>query len=307
MPDLSVVIVSYNTRDLLPCCLTELREAVAGIEHELIIVDNASTDSSREYLRHEAGDIRLILNERNLGFAAANNQGLRIAEAPIILLLNSDAYISAETVRSAMRTIHCNPHIGLVGVRILNPDGTVQAESGTFPTLWNDIRVSVGLDQLGRSSGQVPTVAWPVDWVHGACMFARRVAVQAVGELDERYFMYSEEVDWCHRFWNSGWQVWYLPEITAVHLGGASSQSNDLSRRMALYQSRLGLRRRLAGPHSSVLLWFAMIVGLVGRLAMRPVLQFITRRKVGYQSADADWQLLLAIVRMDPLSRKLAS
>ena len=307
MPDLSVVILSYNTLDLLERCLSELRAAAREIEHEIIVVDNGSTDGSREFLQQRAGDVRLILNERNLGFAAANNQGLRIAAAPISLLLNSDAFVTAETLQRAIQAIRRNPYIGLVGVRILNPDGTIQAENGAFPTLWQDIRLSVGLDQLDRRSGRAPEVAWPVDWVHGACMFARKLAVDAVGGLDERYFMYSEEVDWCHRFWKTGWQVWYLPDVTAVHLGGGSSRSNDLSRRISLYQSRLGLRRRLAGPHSSLLLWLAMLSGLAGRLAVRPVLQFITRRKVGYQSATADWQLLVAIARMDPLARNLAS
>ena len=307
MPDLSVIIVSYNTRDLLARCLSEVRAAAQDIPHEIIVVDNASSDGSRAYLERQASDLRLILNERNLGFAAANNQGMKIAEAPILLLLNSDAFVTAETLRRGMNTIRHNPYVGLAGVRILNPDGTIQAEHGDFPTLWHDIRISIGLDQLDRKASQAPSVAWPVDWVHGACMFARREAVQTVGGLDERFFMYSEEVDWCHRFWDAGWQVWYLPDASAVHVGGASSHSNDLVRRVALYQSRLGLRRHIAGPHSSLLLWIAMISGLAGRLVIRPLLQSLTRRKVGYQSAVADWQLLVAIVRMDPLARNLAS
>lgn len=310
MPDLSIIIASYNTRDLLERCIVELREAIHGIDHEIIVVDNGSSDGSRSFLENEqcnADDVRLILNERNLGFAAANNQGLRVATAPIVLLLNSDAFITAETVKQAMQTIRCNPYVGLVGVRILNTDGSIQAESGTFPTLWQDVRVSLGLDQLERSGSTSPAVAWPVDWVHGACMFARRIAVQAVGGLDERFFMYSEEVDWCHRFWDCGWQVWYLPDVAAVHLGGSSSRTNDLSRRVALYQSRLGLRRHLAGPVSSLVLWLAMVSGLAARMALRPLLQLVARREVGNQSASTDWQLLLAIARMDPLARNMAT
>lgn len=309
MPDLSVVIASYNTRDLLARCISELRAAADGLALELIIVDNASTDGSREFLAEQAqaGQLRVIQNERNLGFAGANNQGLRSATAPVILLLNSDAFVTAATLRLALKTIHCNPYVGVVGVRILNPDGSIQAESGTFPTLWQDIRVSVGLDQLDRKPARAPEVAWPVDWVHGACLFVRKAAYEAVGGLDERFFMYSEEVDWCHRFWAADWQVWYVPEATAVHLGGASSRSNDLGRRAALYESRLGLRRHIAGPHSSLLLWLAMLAGMTGRVAVRPLLQVLTRRRVGYQSAETDLQLLRAIARMDPLARKLAS
>ncbi len=306
MAELSVVIVSYNTCDLLARCLSELRIAAQHLVLEIIVVDNGSTDGTREFLAGQL-DIQSILNDCNSGFAVANNQGFKLAEAPIILLLNSDAFVTSQTLRRAMRAMQYNPFVGLVGVKILNADGSIQAENGSFPTLWHDIRASIGLNQFERGQKHAPTVSGPVDWVHGACMFARKEAIEAVGGLDERYFMYSEEIDWCHRFWDANWQVWYVPEASAVHVGGSSSRSNDLSRRVALYESRLGLRRHLTGPHSSLLLWLAMLSGLTGRVITRPLLQAVTRREFGNQSATADWQLVRAIARMDPLARKLAS
>ena len=307
MPELSVVIASFNTRDLLARCIEEFRRAAANIDHEIIIVDNGSTDGSREYLQGLGDAIKLELNDENLGFAAANNIGMKLATAPLLLLLNSDAFVTGETLGCVIQKMKYNPRIGMAGVQILNPDGTIQAESGDFPTFWQDVRVSIGLDQLGAGQRRAPSASWPVDWVHGACMFVRREAFEQVGGMDQRFFMYSEEVDWCRRFWEHDWQVWYVPEATATHLGGGSSRSNDLNRRIALYQSRLGLRRRIAGPHSSFLLWTAMIAGLAARLIARPALQLIARHRVGRQSAGADWQLLRAIAHMDPLARYIAS
>ena len=228
---------------------------------------------------------------------------MQAATAPVILLLNSDAFVTPETLRAGLALMRDQPAAGVAGVQILNPDGSIQAESGRFPSLWGDICTSLGMDQFGQGARRAPESAAPVDWVHGACMFVRRRALESVGGLDPRFFMYSEEVDWCRLFWGVGWEVWYLPEVHVVHIGGASSRSNDLSRRVALYRSRLGLRRRLDGPHASALLWLAMLAGLAVRIVSRPVLEFLLRRKLGRQSPRSDLQLLRAIARMDPLSR----
>jgi hypothetical protein len=303
MPQLSVVIASYNTRDLLKECIETLQRAGNGVDLEVIVVDNASTDGSRQYLASLGRRVRLILNDANLGFAAANNAGMRIASAPVILLLNSDAFVTRKTLHAGLAILHDQPQAGLAGVRILNPDGSIQAESGSFPSLWQDICISLGVERFRKPSPGVSKVAAPVDWVHGACMFVRKRALQSVGGLDSRFFMYSEEVDWCRRFWEAGWAVWYLPTVDVVHIGGASSSTKDLSRRVALYRSRLGLRRRLDGPLASMLLWLAMLAGFAARIVTRSVLQALFRRHVGRQSARADWQLLCAIVRMDPLAR----
>jgi GT2 family glycosyltransferase len=303
MPELSAVILSYNTRALLQECIETLLRAATGLDLELIVVDNGSTDGSRSFLESLGGGIRLILSDDNLGFAGGNNAGMGIATAPVVLLLNSDAFVTAETLHAALAVLSDQPQVGLVGVRILNPDGSVQAESGSFPSLWQDILTSLGIERHKGASKTVPKTTGPVEWVHGACMFARASALASAGGLDERFFMYSEEVDWCRRFWEAGWEVWYLPETCVVHIGGASSGSNDLGRRVALYRSRLGLRRRLDGPLASLLLWTVMLGGFTARIATRPLLQAVLRRRIGRQSARADWQLLCAVARMDPLAR----
>lgn len=304
MPDLSVVIVSYNTRAVLGDCLASLFDAAraASLSTEVIVVDNASSDGSADFVAAEYPAARLVRNARNLGFAAANNQGLARARAPFCLLLNSDAFIGTAALRAGVDLLRGGPEIGLVGVRIDNPDGSLQAAHGTFPTLWGDICLSLGADRLIARSKLADRHTGPVDWVHGACMFARVAALRQVGPLDERFFMYSEEVDWCWSFWAANWEVWYLGEVSVVHLGGASHTS-DLRRRAALYRGRLGLRRRFGGPAASMVLWATILVGLGARSVGRGVAQSLLRRNLGRQSPRSDWQLAREVSRMDPLAR----
>jgi N-acetylglucosaminyl-diphospho-decaprenol L-rhamnosyltransferase len=302
VPELSVVIVSYNTRDILARCLRDLSAAAAGLDVETIVVDNGSTDGSVELMAHWP-DVTLIANRDNGGFATANNQGLSAARAPFSLLLNSDAFIGAVALANGLGVLRERPSVGLVGVRLLNMDGTVQAEHGTFPSLWQDIRVSAGLDRFAVARAVPLRSPGPVDWVQGACMFVRMEALHGVGLLDTRFFMYSEEVEWCRRFWEHGWQVWYLPDATVAHIGGASSTGLDLRRRAALYRGRLGLRRRMDGWPASALLWICMLSGLLVRIATRALARMVARREVGRQTPRSDWELLRLIARMDPFAR----
>jgi GT2 family glycosyltransferase len=301
VPELSVIIVSYNTREILARCLRELMIAATGLDVEIIVVDNGSTDGSVERLATWP-NVTLIANHDNVGFAAANNQGLAAARAPFALLLNSDAFIGAATLASGLAILREQPSVGLAGVRLLNVDGTLQAQHGTFPSLWHDIRVSAGLDQLAAAHSFAPVTPGPVDWVQGACMFVRKAAVHDVGPLDTRFFMYSEEVEWCRRFWEHDWQVWYVPTAAVTHIGGASSTGLDLRRRAALYRGRLGLRRRMNGPQASALLWCCMLSSLLARIATRTLARMVTRHDVGRQTPRSDWELLRLIARMDPFA-----
>lgn len=310
-PALTVLIVSYNTRELLDRCLETLFasvDALAGIAVEVIVVDNGSTDGSVELLATRYPTITVLRNAANRGFAGANNRGLALVRTPMVLLLNSDAFVTAAALSRSVDLLRTEPRVGMVGVRLTNPDGTVQAEGGCFPTLWADFAVSVGLNQVvGRMAGRRSRVAatriGPADWVQGAYMLVRTAALREVGLLDEVFFMYSEEVDWCRRFWSHGWEVWYAGDVSVVHVGGASAGENDFGRRQALYRSRLGLRRRLSGPGSSATLWLGMLVGLGARVLVRAVTARVTRRRHGRHSSTADWRLLRAVARMDPLAR----
>jgi GT2 family glycosyltransferase len=303
MADLSVIILSYNTRDLLARCLAALYSAAGDLALEVIVVDNGSIDDSVALVRRDFPATTVIANEVNAGFAAANNQGIALATAPVVLLLNSDAFVTEQSLRRCMNVLDIRQEAGLVGVRLVNEDGSPQAEYGTFATLWDDMLVSTGLDQLFPRRRPRITAAGPVDWVQGACMFARRAALHDVGGLDPHFFMYSEEVEWCRRFWQHGWEVWYVPDAPIVHIGGASSTALATTRRAHMYRSRLGFRRRCAGPAASAALWLVMIAGLGARVAGRSATEVVTRRSVGRHRASADRQLLRVVLRMDPLAR----
>jgi GT2 family glycosyltransferase len=304
MPDLCALIVSYNTRDLLLRCLRSLFAAgnEAGLGVEAIVVDNGSTDGSVVAVAAEFPQVRLLTSGRNLGFAGANNLALARSIAPVTLLLNSDAFVTGAALRRGYNFVLAAPEVGIAGLRLVNPDGSFQAAYGTFPTLWDDLCLSLGLDQLARRDEPDTRRVGPVDWVHGACLFVRTTALRQVGPLDERFFMYSEEVDWCHRFWSAGWEVWYLGDVAITHVGGAS-HLNDLNRRLALYRGRLGLRRRFGGPLSSVALWIGIVVGLAARVAVRAAAVALSRRQLGRQTPRADWDLARQFARLDPLAR----
>lgn len=303
MVELSVVILSFNTHELLGRCIAHAETAVRGRNAEIIVVDNGSTDGTLDDLRQLGSRVRLIQADRNLGYAGGNNLGIASATGECILLINSDAFVTRAAVDQALDLFTHQPRLGICGVRIVNPDGSLQAGPGRFPTLWDDVATSLGIDQLRGSPGHVSDRApRPVDWIHGACLFVRRATIDQIGDLDTSFFMYSEEVEWCHRCWSAGWQVWYLPAAPVVHLGGASSENDDIGRRTALYQSRLKLRRRVSGRFAAGLLWLAMVLGLTGRIVVRSMLQLLSRRRVGRQSPRSDWQLLIAMSRAHPLS-----
>jgi N-acetylglucosaminyl-diphospho-decaprenol L-rhamnosyltransferase len=303
MPDLSVVIVSYNTRGILRRCLLSLYDAAMNVPLQVIVVDNASTDGTIEMLQTRFPEVVIVANSMNTGFAAANNQGIELAEADALLLLNSDAFVTPEAIQAGLEALH-RPGVGMAGVDLVNEDGSFQATSGRFPTLLSDVARSIGLDRLIPGQRQRLVEPATADWVQGACMFVRAAAIIDAGPLDADFFMYSEEVEWCWRIWRAGWEVWQLHGVAVVHLGGASSSTNDLSRRAALYRSRLALRRRIGGPVASFVLWTIMIAGLAGRIPARGVARLTLRRNVGIQTMSADAQLLWMLLQTNPLSRR---
>jgi N-acetylglucosaminyl-diphospho-decaprenol L-rhamnosyltransferase len=232
--DLSLILVSYRSREPLLACLRALRTdaQTAGIRTETVVVDNDSRDGTLEALATEFPDARLVANRENAGYARAVNQGLAATAAPFALVLNPDCVVRAGALRALLDHAAARPGAGLVGPRILNPDGSLEYSARAFPDhftfLFNRYSLLTRLFPGNRFSRRYLLTDWDhasareVDWISGACMLARRAAVEQVGGMDEAFFMFNEDVDWCRRMKPAGWTVDYEPAAVVVHHIGAS-------------------------------------------------------------------------------------
>jgi N-acetylglucosaminyl-diphospho-decaprenol L-rhamnosyltransferase len=220
--DVSIIILSYNTRDLLRACLRSVAAGTAGLTVETIVVDNGSADGSAEMVAREFPEAVLIAHGANLGFAGGNNRAIERCSGRFVLLLNADAALQRATLAALVGYLERHPRVGAAGPRLLNTDGSFQPSAFGFPTLG---RMALAVTRLSRlllghtERGCVyrPEAAMPVDWVTAACVMVRREAIAAVGLLDERFFFDFEDVDWCRRLWNAGWEVHAVPEAVATH------------------------------------------------------------------------------------------
>ncbi len=230
MADVSIIIVSYNTRELLWDCLTSVAPGCEGLSTEVFVVDNASSDGSADMVRKEFPQVRLVVNDLNLGFAAANNLGLERAAGRYMVLLNSDSQIRQAAMTTLVEFMDARPTAGYCGPRLLNADGGLQASARRFPTFLSDAFSMLGLDRrypysrhaLSLHSGSRSGKPFPADWLSGACLMVRSAAVAQVGLMDAGFFLYFEETDWCRRMACVGWEGWYVPQAEVVHLGGQS-------------------------------------------------------------------------------------
>ena len=253
--DLSVVIVSWNTRELLLRCLAALDAAAGGLRVEAIVVDNGSTDGTPEAVQACFTEVQLIALGANPGFAAANNRGLAAAGGRTICLLNPDTEPRPGALRALVDYLDRHPDVGMVGPRLLNPDGSEQAVGFRFPTLaqvFLDFFPFGGRLAGSRLNGRYPRAprdrAFPIDFPLGACMAVRRAVLDTTGPLDEGFFIYSEEVDWCRRLRDDGWRVVCLPTSEIVHHGGQSTGQQPGRMFVELHRSRRRYYRRRHGP-----------------------------------------------------------
>ena len=231
---LSVVVVSFNTREVLRRCLTELAADGQPLALEVFVVDNGSRDGSVEMVASEFPHVRLLNPNRNLGFAAANNLMFPVAQGQYVVLLNSDAFLLPGALQRAFERMESEPGTGLAGGRLIGEDGSWQPSARQFPSLLNDFLSFSGLAHRFRKSrfwGRAdrtwadPLQEADVDWVPGAFSIIRASVLEQVGGFDESFFLYYEEVDLCRRIKAAGYAVRYWPDVVVVHLGGESSTS----------------------------------------------------------------------------------
>jgi GT2 family glycosyltransferase len=212
MTEVSVVVVNWNTQDILRDCLKSIYEQAGEIDLEVIVIDNASTDGSVEMVKKDFPQVTLIENSQNRGFAAANNQGIDISKGRYVLLLNSDTVVLDNAIAKTVAFADSHPKAAIVGCRVLNPDQTLQPTCFMFPSILNMLLSSTYLYKIFPKSkffGREQMTWWDrsdvreVDVVTGCFMLIRRKAIQQVGTMDEQFFMYGEETDWCYR-WPAG-------------------------------------------------------------------------------------------------------
>lgn len=252
--DLSILVVSWNTRDILCDCLESIYRCTTNMQFEIFVVDNNSSDGTSQTVKEKYPAVRLINNFENAGFARANNQALGNASGRYVVLLNPDTLCHDGALEKLVAFLDNNPDAGIVGPLVLNPDGTLQYSWARFPGVMDEI---VGrLDRYIRDRKAIPKSAestrqlgqFETDWVGGCCLVARSDAIKDVGFLDEDLFMYSEEMDWCYRFKKLGWSIWVQPEAEIVHLGGqSSSQASEASKKYLRNSKRVYFRKH-KGP-----------------------------------------------------------
>lgn len=255
--DLSVIIVNWNSGPLLRQCLDALPGAAAGISYEVFVVDNASTDDSVALAQPSPQAFHLTVLPKNSGFARANNVALRGARGKIVLLLNPDTEPFCESLQSLIRFFDTHPRAGVVGGRLLYPDGTVQQSVRTFPT---PLVLALLLTRLARAFPNLPAYrrhemagfphdrAEKVDQVMGAFFAIRRDVLGRVGLLDEGYWIWFEEVDFCRRTASAGWEVWFTPSAAAIHHRAAAfRQVSSLWRARRFSRSALRYARKHFG------------------------------------------------------------
>jgi GT2 family glycosyltransferase len=259
--DLSIVIVSWNTQSMTRDCLRSVYAGLGALQTQVVVVDNASTDGSQHMIKTEFPQVLLIHNKDNAGFARANNQAFSQCLGRHILLLNSDTLILGQTLEKSVAYLDRNPQVGAMGCRVLNTDGSMQPTCGRFPTLWNLLVLTSGVARIPglRRLDAYQLTHWDrnderdVDSVTGCYLMVRHSAMRKVGRLDESFFFYGEETDWCTRFLAQNWAVRFAPVGEIIHHGGASAKKLNHKRDLLLSKGLILLHRKHNGLLSALI------------------------------------------------------
>jgi N-acetylglucosaminyl-diphospho-decaprenol L-rhamnosyltransferase len=306
-PSLSIIIVGWNVRQLLETALASIYASVLeGEPPEVILVDNASTDGTPAMVGTAYPQVRLIANRVNRGFTGANNQGIAAAGGEYILLLNPDTEVIGDALNRLVAYLEQHPRVGLVGPRLLNPDGTTQSSRRRLPTLpilflestWLEGLTPKGLLKAHYMLDRSDASDQEVGWVTGAAMLVRRAVIEQVGVLDEGFFMYSEELDWCRRIRDAGWEVAYTPTSEIIHYGGKSSEQVAPARHIYFQSSKVRYTQKYHGVVTAEMLrlW------LLGQYVWQTVLEGLKwvighRRTLRAARVKAYWRVLKSGLR----------
>jgi GT2 family glycosyltransferase len=267
--DLSIIIVNWNTKEYLLPCLKSIFKGGQGTGWEVIVVDNGTRDGSREEVKKVFPSARLIENEKNFGFAKAANQGLQKASGRYALLLNPDTQVENGAIERLVSFMDAHSDVGVAGAQLLNADGTKQNSIANFPSLGTELLNKSLLRWLfpKKFPGKGRNYSEPieVDSVIGACMMVRRDTLDQVGLLDEDYFLFLEETDWCYRMKKAGWKIYHVPQAEIYHFQGKNAETVKKRARVEFYRSRYHFFKKNRGN----LQWFFLFIGLIIRLGFQ--------------------------------------
>lgn len=287
-PVVSIIIVNYNAGDLLAECVAAALAQTVALE--VLVSDNASGDDSLEQVRQRFGSdarLRLIENGANLGFAAANNRALVLARAPWVLCLNPDCLLAPDTLRRWLAVLDARPDIGLSGPLVLDPDGREQrACRRVIPDPWIALRSLLRLERwlpgtrhMEQRDQPLPTAPVEVEAVSGSCMLVRRAAIEAVGPLDEGYFLHCEDLDWFVRLRQAGWEILFVPEIAVIHHKGACSGADPLAVERHKHRGMERFYRKFHIERDPRLLGWLVILGIRAHLLLYQVRTLVRRAR----------------------------
>lgn len=265
---LSIVIINWNTKSMLHDCLESVFDNLGGLNAEVIVVDNASDDCSPDMVEHDFPDTVLVRNTKNHGFAAANNQALEIATGEYLLLLNSDTIVLGDVLQRSVHFMEGNPEAGMMGCRVLNTDRTMQPTCSMFPSLLNLMLLSSGLWKLPWPPffDRYQMRRWDrrdereVDVISGCYLMVRKSAMDQVGLLDENFFFFGEETDWCTRFKKAGWDLRFAPVGEIIHHGSVSARKLNYRRDLLLSNGLVRLHRKHNGQLMAALVWTVLFL-----------------------------------------------
>jgi GT2 family glycosyltransferase len=298
--DLSIIIVSWNAKGHLINCLNSLSKLNRS-DWEIIVVDNNSEDGSHEEVETKFPHVKLIKNKENLGFAKANNIGIRASSGRYICLINSDVIVLDGCIEKLIEFMDKNPSVGMSGPRILNPDHTLQHNCFHFPSIRNNLSQALGLNKLFPKSpffSEQIMKYWPhdcerrVDALNGCFLMVRRKAIDEVGLLDEDFFFYGEDIDWCRQFRDSGWEVVFYPEAATIHFGGASSSNAPVKFYLEMQKADLQYWRKHHGRLGQSVYWMIILLRQLVRL---PVYVLIYIFRPGARRGEALFKLKRAL------------
>ncbi|HNY26383.1 MAG TPA: glycosyltransferase family 2 protein [Candidatus Sumerlaeota bacterium] len=300
-PQISVVIVNWNARDHLQRCLVSIEETRGALVVETIVVDNGSVDGSLEMLSQCFPHVQVVATGQNLGFARGNNVGIERCRADFIFFINSDVIVKPGCFQQLLDLLQQRPEVGLAGPRIVSPDGSLQATCCNTPSLKEAVVEAFALRRVFPAATWLPTYflvesehdrVREVPCMVGCFWAARREAIDQVGVLDERFFIYSEDNDWCKRFREAGWQVLYYPLAEAIHVGGASSARDPMRFAVEMEKAR---RQFWTKHYGGTTLWLYVLVRTFHH-GIRAVLKALfsclspTRRDLLRQHCRAHWR-----------------